>query len=81
MLRAGHNCPPPPEPVPENNHRGHLSLVRVRVMRLVFRVTVVTVTIKIISTRMRVRDIGNESVPIQLAQCWFSGLAISNAKK
>jgi len=23
--------------------------------------------------------IGNESVPIQLAQCWFSGLAISNA--
>ena len=23
---------------------------------------------------------GNESVPIQLAQCWFSGLAISNAK-
>jgi len=24
--------------------------------------------------------IGNESVPIQLAQCWFSGLAISNAK-
>jgi len=25
--------------------------------------------------------IGNESVPIQLAQCWFPGLAISNAKK
>jgi len=24
--------------------------------------------------------IGNESVPIQLAQCWFPGLAISNAK-
>ena len=24
--------------------------------------------------------IGNESVPIQLAQCWFRGLAISNAK-
>jgi len=23
---------------------------------------------------------GNESVPIQLAQCWFPGLAISNAK-
>ena len=23
--------------------------------------------------------IGNESVPIQLAQCWFPGLAISNA--
>jgi len=23
---------------------------------------------------------GNESVPIQLAQCWFTGLAISNAK-
>jgi len=22
----------------------------------------------------------NESVPIQLAQCWFSGLAISSAK-
>jgi len=24
--------------------------------------------------------IGNESVPIQLAQCWFSGLAISSAE-
>jgi len=24
--------------------------------------------------------IGKESVPIQLAQCWFPGLAISNAK-
>jgi len=24
--------------------------------------------------------IGNESVPIQLAQCWFAGLAIFNAK-
>jgi len=24
--------------------------------------------------------IGNESVPIQLAQCWFRGLAISNTK-
>jgi len=24
--------------------------------------------------------IGNESVPIQLAQCWFPRLAISNAK-
>ena len=24
--------------------------------------------------------IGNKNVPIQLAQCWFSGLAISNAK-
>jgi len=24
--------------------------------------------------------IGNESVPIQLAQCWFHALAISNAK-
>jgi len=24
--------------------------------------------------------IGNESVPIQLSQCWFFGLAISNAK-
>jgi len=23
---------------------------------------------------------GNESVPIELAQCWFPGLAISNAK-
>ena len=25
--------------------------------------------------------IGNESVPIQLAQCWFRGLAISDATK
>jgi len=24
--------------------------------------------------------LGNESVPIQVAQCWFPGLAISNAK-
>jgi len=24
--------------------------------------------------------VGNESVPIQLAQCWFPGLASSNAK-
>jgi len=24
--------------------------------------------------------IGNESVPIQLTQCWFPGLAISNAE-
>jgi len=24
--------------------------------------------------------IGNENVPIQLAQCWFTGLAISDAK-
>jgi len=27
-----------------------------------------------------VTPIGNESVPIQLAQCWFPGLAIFNAK-
>ena len=27
-----------------------------------------------------VRHTGDESVPIQLAQCWFPGLAISNAK-
>jgi len=26
------------------------------------------------------RPTGNESVPIQLAQCWFPGLAISNDK-
>jgi len=26
------------------------------------------------------RMYGNESVPIQLAQCWFPGLSISNAK-
>jgi len=25
-------------------------------------------------------EIGNESVPTQLAQCWFPGLVISNAK-
>ena len=34
-------------------------------------------------TTYRSRDrgiIGNESVPIQLAQCWFPVLAISNAK-
>jgi len=30
--------------------------------------------------RVRRSLIGNESVPIQLAQCWFLGLAISNAK-
>jgi len=24
--------------------------------------------------------IGNENVPMQLAQCWFPGLTISNAK-
>ena len=29
---------------------------------------------------MDCRAIGNESVPIQLAQCWFTGLAISSAK-
>jgi len=28
----------------------------------------------------RTARIWNESVPIQLAQCWFPGLAISNAK-
>jgi len=28
----------------------------------------------------RDKAIGNESVPIQLAQCWFRGMAISNAK-
>ena len=28
----------------------------------------------------RLRYIGNESVPIQLAQCWFPGLAIYGAK-
>ena len=28
----------------------------------------------------RLLIIGNESVPIQLAQCWFHALAISNAK-
>ena len=28
----------------------------------------------------RPAGIWNESVPIQLAQCWFPGLAISNAK-
>jgi len=27
-----------------------------------------------------VNSIGNESAPIQLAQCWFAGLAISNAE-
>jgi len=31
-------------------------------------------------TCARVMTIGSESVPIQLAQCWFPGLAISNAK-
>ena len=25
-------------------------------------------------------SVGNESVPIQLSQCWFPGLAISSAK-
>jgi len=34
--------------------------------------------------RMRINDnsigVGNESVPIQLAQCWFPALVISNAK-
>jgi len=30
--------------------------------------------------RLQKSAIGNESVPIQLAQCWFPGLAISNAK-
>jgi len=30
--------------------------------------------------RYRQKPIGNESVPIQLARCWFPGLAISNAK-
>jgi len=29
---------------------------------------------------VRQAEIGNESVPTQLAQCWFPGLAISNAK-
>jgi len=29
---------------------------------------------------LHVLPIGNETVPIQLAQCWFPGLAISNAK-
>jgi len=29
---------------------------------------------------LRQPGIGNESVPIQLAQFWFPGLAISNAK-
>jgi len=29
---------------------------------------------------MQASSIGNKSVPIQLAQCWFPGLAISNAK-
>jgi len=33
-----------------------------------------------VSNWVLVRDIGNESVPIQLAQCRFPGLAISNAK-
>jgi len=32
------------------------------------------------SQTMRAVSIGNESVPIQLAQCWFPRLAISNAK-
>jgi len=27
-----------------------------------------------------IKTTGNESVPIQLAQCWFPGLAISSAK-
>jgi len=27
------------------------------------------------------RAIGNENAPIQLAQCWFPGLAISNSKR
>jgi len=30
--------------------------------------------------RWRLHAMGNESVPIQLAQCWFSVLAISSAK-
>jgi len=25
-------------------------------------------------------NVGNESVPIQLAQCWFPGLAVSGVK-
>jgi len=30
--------------------------------------------------KIAVAFIGNESVPIQLAQCWFFGLTVSNAK-
>ena len=32
------------------------------------------------ATAVGLPDIGNESVLIQLAQCWFPGLAISSAK-
>jgi len=31
-------------------------------------------------TTVTTHRIGNESVPIQLAQCWYRGLPISNAK-
>jgi len=32
------------------------------------------------ASEWKLNIIGNKSVPIQLAQCWFRGLAISNAK-
>ena len=35
---------------------------------------------ELFSYDLNVITIGNDSVSIQLAQCWFSGLAISNAK-
>ena len=34
----------------------------------------------IVLTAQCSNDLGNESVLIQLAQCWFSGLAISSPK-
>jgi len=37
-------------------------------------------TMRAVSTGGRVPLTGNESAPIHLAQCWFTGLAISNAK-
>ena len=33
-----------------------------------------------LTTKTHTISTGNESVPIQLAPCWFHGLAISNAK-
>jgi len=44
---------------------------------------IIVTTISVVVSSMTVRllmTIGKESVPTQLAQCWFPGLAISNAK-
>jgi len=79
------NRPPPPNDsyLANNNHNNTLHDEldgRPRSNQSTKLQSLLTLTFDYLSLILSAwRAIGNKSVPIQLAQCWFPGLAISNA--